>query len=113
MSPLFLFKQQYLTSQNGITVVWISFSIILFCMRKYLLSSLHDTWTDDVATAIPVTPTSMNYASVVFIGFASIAMLWYAIYARKHYKGPIQSAVGAREESPVGATVELPHPKVM
>ena len=61
-----------------------------------------------IATAIPVTPQSMNYASVVFVGFASIAILWYAVYARKHYKGPIQSAVGARGDSPVpGETVEV------
>jgi hypothetical protein len=44
----------------------------------------------------------MNYASVVFAGFSFIAIMWYAIYARKHYKGPIQSAVGARE-SPISA----------
>lgn len=54
----------------------------------------------------------MNYASVVFAGFSSIAILWYAVYARKHYKGPIQSAVGAREGSPVpGETVEVAHSK--
>ena len=68
--------------------------------------------TDDTATAIPVTPTSMNYASVVFAGFSSIAILWYAVYARKHYKGPIQSAVGAREGSPIPEqTVEVTHDK--
>jgi hypothetical protein len=54
----------------------------------------------------------MNYASVVFIGFASIAVLWYAVYARKHYKGPIQSAVGARGDSPAPEeTVEVSHTK--
>jgi hypothetical protein len=70
------------------------------------------TFTDNTATAIPVTPTSMNYASVVFAGFSSIAILWYAVYARKHYKGPIQSAVGAREGSPIpGETIEEAHSK--
>ncbi|WRT64944.1 uncharacterized protein IL334_001884 [Kwoniella shivajii] len=69
---------------NVITVVWISFSIILFCMP----------------TAIPVTdPSSMNYASVVFAGFSSIAAIWYAVNARKHYHGPTLSAV--RMESPL------------
>jgi hypothetical protein len=58
----------------------------------------------------------MNYASVVFAGFSFIAILWYAIYARKHYKGPIQSAVGARETSSAfGEQVEpievTPHTK--
>jgi len=96
--------------QNGITVVWISFSIILFCMRKPPL--IQRGFIDLSATAIPVTPTSMNYASVVFAGFSSIAILWYAVYARKHYKGPIQSAVGAREGSPIPQeTVEVTHDK--
>lgn len=49
------------------------------------------------ATAIPVSPNSMNYASVVFAGFSFIAIVWYAVYARKHYKGPIPSAVRAKE----------------
>ncbi|WVW78660.1 hypothetical protein I302_100620 [Kwoniella bestiolae CBS 10118] len=63
---------------NVITVVWITFSIILFCMP----------------TAVPVTdPKSMNYASVVFAGFSTIAAVWYAVNARKHYHGPTISAV--------------------
>lgn len=43
------------------------------------------------ATAIPVTPQTMNYASVVFAGFTFIAALWYIVHARKHYKGPVVS----------------------
>ncbi|XAO21902.1 hypothetical protein I312_100658 [Cryptococcus bacillisporus CA1280] len=62
---------------NIITVVWITFSIILFCMP----------------TAIPVTAESMNYASVVFAGFSFIAALWYVVNARKHYHGPTLSSV--------------------
>ncbi|WVQ81749.1 hypothetical protein IAT38_003874 [Cryptococcus sp. DSM 104549] len=67
---------------NIITVVWITFSIILFCMP----------------TAIPVTPTSMNYASVVFAGFSFIAALWYVVSARKHYHGPTLSTVRVNGE---------------
>lgn len=37
---------------------------------------------------VPVTETTMNYASVVFVGFTSIAAIWYYVYARKHYSGP-------------------------
>ncbi|KAI9636211.1 amino acid/polyamine transporter I [Dioszegia hungarica] len=66
---------------NILTVIWIIFSIVLFCMP----------------TAIPVTPPTMNYASVVFAGFSTIAGLWYVISARKYYKGPTVSAV--RRES--------------
>jgi hypothetical protein len=35
----------------------------------------------------------MNYASVVFAGFFTIAAIWYAVNARKHYRGPAISAV--------------------
>lgn len=54
------------------TVCWIMLAIVLFCMP----------------TAIPVTPVSMNYASVVFMGFASISVIWYIIKGRKHFTGP-------------------------
>lgn len=30
----------------------------------------------------------MNYASVVFAGFASVSIIWYVVYARKHFTGP-------------------------
>lgn len=131
--------------QNILTVVWIAFSIVLFCMRESavlcsmfispsgissitcLLPSIllpiselsprsslsiptsqsrsavpplriHPLATCNLnlaATAIPVTPQSMNYASVVFAGFSSIAAVWYAVYARKHYDGPVLSVVKA------------------
>nr|ODN86931.1 GabA permease [Cryptococcus depauperatus CBS 7841] len=70
---------------NIITVVWITFSIILFCMP----------------TAIPVTSQSMNYASVVFAGFSFIAATWYAINARKHYHGPTLSTVRVNGETTI------------
>ncbi|TVY21443.1 Amino-acid permease [Lachnellula arida] len=57
---------------NVCTIVWISLAIVLFCMP----------------IAIPVTPVSMNYASVVFMGFASISLIWYIISGRKNFKGP-------------------------
>jgi amino acid transporter len=57
---------------NIATIIWICLAIILFCMP----------------TAIPVTPTSMNYASVVFMAFAMISLIWYIIRGRKTFKGP-------------------------
>ncbi|KAK3672922.1 hypothetical protein LTR78_007275 [Recurvomyces mirabilis] len=57
---------------NGICLVWIALAIVLFCMP----------------VAIPVTPSSMNYASVVFAGFAAISFGWYFIGGRKHFTGP-------------------------
>jgi amino acid transporter len=57
---------------NIISIVWIGFELVLFCMP----------------TALPVTVVSMNYASVVLVGFGAISLLWYFIYARAHYRGP-------------------------
>ena len=44
--------------------------------------------------ALPVTAQSMNYASVVFAGFATISVIWYFVRGRKSFTGP-----------PVGADV--------
>lgn len=52
---------------NIVALCWITFELILFSMP----------------TALPVTRVSMNYASVVFVGFMTIAAIWYAVYARK------------------------------
>ncbi|KAK5108919.1 hypothetical protein LTR62_007721 [Meristemomyces frigidus] len=57
---------------NGICLAWIVLAIFLF----------------SVPVAIPVTPSSMNYASAVFAGFAAISMGWYFIGGRKHFTGP-------------------------
>jgi amino acid transporter len=57
---------------NMVAVVWIVLATALFCMP----------------TALPVTPSSMNYASVVFTFFALVSVLWYLVYARKHFTGP-------------------------
>jgi hypothetical protein len=38
--------------------------------------------------SLPVDAASMNYASVVFAGFAAISVAWYIAYARKHFTGP-------------------------
>ena len=52
---------------NTIALVWIAFELILFSMP----------------TALPVTPVSMNYSSVVLVGFGMIAAVWYGIHSRK------------------------------
>lgn len=52
---------------NIISIAWITFEVILFSMP----------------TALPVTAVSMNYASVVFMGFGVISAFWYLAYARK------------------------------
>jgi len=57
---------------NVLTLCWICLAVVIFCMP----------------TAIPVTPSSMNYASVVFAGFALISLIWYLIRGRKFFTGP-------------------------
>ena len=57
---------------NVVALGWIAFELVLFSMP----------------TALPVTTTSMNYASVVLVGFASLALLWYFVYAHKCYRPP-------------------------
>ncbi|KAK0821540.1 hypothetical protein LTR75_000626 [Friedmanniomyces endolithicus] len=55
------------TIVNVLALVWIAFELVLFSMP----------------TALPVTSVTMNYASVVLVGFGAIAALWYAVYSRK------------------------------
>ncbi|KAL1999317.1 hypothetical protein VTN02DRAFT_4681 [Thermoascus thermophilus] len=57
---------------NLVTVAWIVLAVVLFCMP----------------VSLPVTASEMNYASVVFAGFAAISIAWYFIYARKAFTGP-------------------------
>ncbi|EPE33795.1 hypothetical protein GLAREA_06808 [Glarea lozoyensis ATCC 20868] len=60
------------TIANVVALCWITFEVVLFSMP----------------TVLPVTSISMNYASVVLVGFGVLAGAWYGIYARKVYKGP-------------------------
>ncbi|PYI08683.1 amino acid transporter [Aspergillus sclerotiicarbonarius CBS 121057] len=57
---------------NIVSICWIVLAVVLFCMP----------------TSLPVDASSMNYASVVFAGFAVISLAWYVGYARKHFTGP-------------------------
>jgi amino acid permease (GABA permease) len=69
-APFHLGKFGYVI--NIITILWILFAIVLFTMP----------------TVIPVTPSSMNYASVLFVFFAGVSVLWYGVSGRKHFTGP-------------------------
>lgn len=52
---------------NVVALVWIAFETVLFSMP----------------TVLPVTEVSMNYASVVLVGFGVIAAVWYFVHAKK------------------------------
>ncbi|CAF1204640.1 unnamed protein product [Rotaria sp. Silwood1] len=69
-APFHLGKLGYVI--NIITIIWIPLAVILFMMP----------------TTIPVTPSSMNYASVLFVLFAGVSILWYVISGRKYFTGP-------------------------
>ena len=62
------------TIANVVAVLWIAFEVVLFSMP----------------VAIPVTVVSMNYAAVVYVGFAFLAAVWYLIHARKGKTTPIR-----------------------
>ncbi|KAF9074339.1 amino acid transporter [Rhodocollybia butyracea] len=57
---------------NLSAVLWVCFEIVLFSMPA----------------VVPVTKSSMNYASVVFVGFGLISAIWYLVSGRHHYQGP-------------------------
>jgi hypothetical protein len=57
---------------NILTLCWIALAIVLFSMP----------------VTLPVDPSSMNYASCVFAGFAVISVVWYFIRGRKAFTGP-------------------------
>lgn len=57
---------------NIVALVWIAFELVIFSMP----------------TVLPVTPVSMNYASVVFIGFLIICAVWYFLYGKKSKSPP-------------------------
>ncbi|KAL1734611.1 amino acid/polyamine transporter I [Schizophyllum commune] len=57
---------------NVMAVLWVALEMVLFSMPA----------------ALPVDKSTMNYASVVFVGFAVISGVWYMINGRYHYSGP-------------------------
>ena len=58
---------------NAYGVLWTFFVSIIFVMP----------------TALPVTPDTMNYASVYFMGIVVFALFWYYFRGKKHYTGPV------------------------
>ncbi|RVD80567.1 uncharacterized protein DFL_008462 [Arthrobotrys flagrans] len=68
---------------NIVTVTWIILSVVLFCMP----------------VSIPVTAAGMNYASVVFMGFAGISVVWYAVRGRKTFNGPEEVVIYGESRS--------------
>jgi hypothetical protein len=74
---------------------WSILAVPLFCMPAYL----------------PVTPLTVNYAPVVFVGFVAIASAWYVVWGRKHYQGPPTEHLGQPVAGLPGAAAGLPGKK--
>lgn len=79
---------------NIATLCWICLAVVLFCMP----------------VALPVTPKTMNYASVVFAGFAMVSVGWYFARARRDFKGPPVLANAVVEDD--GVVVVVPEAKM-
>lgn len=79
---------------NFITICWIVLAVVLFCMP----------------VSVPVDPSSMNYASVVFAAFAMVSVGWYLAYARKHFTGPPLAGSETEGEMVIGKPVEMEGP---
>lgn len=72
-------------------LAWSALAIPLFCMP----------------TLETVTLTSMNYASVVFVGVVVIAAVWYGVWGYKNYRGPPTDAVETDSDSMPEAIAEI------
>ncbi len=57
---------------NVATLCWIALATVLFCMP----------------VSLPVTASTMNYASVVFAGFVAVSVAWYFVRGRSNFTGP-------------------------
>ncbi|QPH02779.1 hypothetical protein C2857_006996 [Epichloe festucae Fl1] len=57
---------------NIVAVAWSALALPLFCMP----------------TSIPVSPTTVNYAPVVFVFAIGVSAIWYAAWGHRNYAGP-------------------------
>ncbi|GAB0132381.1 hypothetical protein EsDP_00000819 [Epichloe bromicola] len=78
---------------NVICIAWTMLAVVIFCMP----------------VTLPVDATSMNYASVVFAGFAAVAVIWYIVFAHRNFHGP---PVLARDEALGPAVHRRPEPEL-
>ncbi|KAL2787790.1 amino acid/polyamine transporter I [Aspergillus keveii] len=67
---------------NIVALAWTVLAIPLFSMPSYM----------------EVTVETMNYASVVFVGFVAISALWYWVWGHKNYVGPPTDAIDPEVE---------------
>ncbi|KAF2182795.1 amino acid permease-like protein [Zopfia rhizophila CBS 207.26] len=77
---------------NIAMILWVCLAVVLFCMP----------------VSLPIEAASMNYASVVFAGFATISIVWYFVRGRKSFQGPpVPQDVAPGEEIVVSGTAVI------
>ncbi|PTU23683.1 hypothetical protein P175DRAFT_0447869 [Aspergillus ochraceoroseus IBT 24754] len=74
---------------NVVALAWTLLAIPLFCMPSFST----------------VTLETMNYASVVFVGFVAIAAAWYWIWGHKNYVGPPTDAIDVEIDQALAQSV--------
>lgn len=66
---------------NGLAVVYILVTIVLFCFP----------------ITLPVTVHNMNYSSVIAVGLVTLTALWWVVRGRHDYRGPQYSVEIAQD----------------
>ncbi|WFD00665.1 polyamine transporter tpo5 [Malassezia yamatoensis] len=57
---------------NGIAIVWTIFECTIL----------------SIPLSLPITAPTFNYSWVIMMGVLVLSIIWYLLYAHKHYKGP-------------------------
>ena len=71
---------QHSTYNLGRLGFWLNLTSVCWVIIAFALFSM--------PAQLPVTASSMNYTSVVFVGFATISFGWYLVWGRKNFDGP-------------------------
>lgn len=61
---------------NMVSVAWVAFFGVILC----------------VPSVSPVTPETMNWASVMICGIMGFSIIFWYISGRKYYKGPVTTS---------------------
>ncbi|OAL67336.1 GABA permease [Trichophyton rubrum] len=86
------------SSRFGVPLWGIILSTLVDCLLGLIYFGSAAAFNSFTGVATICLSTSMNYASVVFAGFASISVVWYFVRARKAFTGPPMSMDDARKD---------------
>lgn len=64
---------------------WMSLAVNLFSIVFLTVSVFFSFWPP----ALPVTAVNMNWSIAVFGGFVILGLIWYSLFGRRQYDGPI------------------------